>query len=68
MNVMSLSPLYYTKNKSDISYEGIIVNLYHQKNLSLFFYHSTVGQYITCWKNASNSTDVSHYQHGNNFA
>jgi len=37
MNIMSLSPLYYTKNKSDIFYEGIMVNLYHQKNLSLFF-------------------------------
>jgi hypothetical protein len=53
MNIMSFSSLYYTKTKSDIFYEGIMVNLYHQKKLSPFFYHSTVGHFITCWKNAS---------------
>jgi len=66
---MSLSPLYYTENKSDISmkeYNG--KPLSPEKFITIFFYHSTVGHYFTCWKNASNLKNVSHYQHDNNFA
>ena len=66
---MSLSPLYIIQKLKVIFF----MKEYNGKPLSpekfiTFFYHSPVGQYITCWKNASNLKNVSHYQHGNNFA